>query len=284
MKRNLLYILLLFLVSSSCKKVLEEDNKTRYSADYIYSTEEGLKLAVNALYPILRNYARDTESSTIIALERGTDLAVTNGGTGNFFGIYDPNNLRPAASQVEHMWSTMYEIIGKANEIISAGEKFPETTALKMTLAEAKCFRAQAYFLLFRTYDRIWLNTEPTTWENIDKPKQYKVATTAEVFDLLYSDLNYAMKNLPWRSIQPGRFNQAAARHIKAKASLWIKDWDEALAQVDTIDKSGFYGLVALDSIFNGANLNHKEALLVQQWSRNPGGNLSEGTPLGNHY
>lgn len=283
MKSNILYIMLILGVFTSCKKVLEEENKTRYSAEYIYSTEGGLKLAVNAIYPILRSYARDTESSASFALERGTDLAVTNGGTGNFFGIYDPNNLRPAASQAAHMWRTMYEIIGKTNEIISAGKNFPETAALKVTLAEAKCFRAQAYFLLFRTYDRIWLNTEPTTWQNVDEPKLYKAATSAEVFQLLYSDLSYAIVNLPWKSTQPGRFNQAAARHIKAKASLWIKDWDEALAQVDTIDKSGFYGLVALDSIFNSGNLNHREALLVQQWSRNPGGNLSEGTPLGNH-
>lgn len=272
------------VVFTSCKKVLIEENKTRYSAEYIYSTEGGLKLAVNAVYTLLRNYANDTENATIFALERATDLAVTNGGTGNYFGVYDPNYLRSSSSQVAHMWRTMYQIIGKTNEIITAGEKLPETDELKATIAEAKCFRAQAYFLLFRTYDRIWLNTEPTTWQNVDEPKTYKAATTSEVFELLYSDLDYAITNLSWQSTQPGRFNQATARHMKAKASLWIKDWDEALAQVDTIDKSGYYGLVALDSIFNGADLNHREALLVQQWSKNPGGNLSEGTPLGNYF
>lgn len=284
MKKNILYIVLFSLVFTSCTKVLEEENKTRYSADYIYSTEGGLKLAVNAVYTLLRDYADDTENATIFALERGTDLAVTNGGTGNYFGVYDPNNLRPSSSQAAHMWKTMYQIIGKTNEIITAGEKLPETNNLKATLAEAKCFRAQAYFLLFRTYDRIWLNTEPTTWQNVDEQKDYKAATSAEVFGLLYNDLNYAIENLPWQSADPGRFNQAAARHMKAKAALWMKDWDEVLKQVKAIDESGFYDLVSLDSVFNAANLNHKEALMVQQWSKNPGGNLSEAAPRGNYF
>jgi hypothetical protein len=284
MRKNILSICFIALVFSSCTKILEEENKTRYSADYIYSTEGGLKLAVNAVYTLQRNYASDTENATVFALERATDLAVTNGGTGNYFGLYDPNNLRPSSSQVAHMWQTMYQIIGKTNEIISAGEKLPETTNLKATIAEAKCFRAQAYFLLFRTYDRIWLNVEPTTWENVDEPKAYKAATTAEVYDLLYADLDYAIENLNWQSADPGRFNRAAARHMKAKAALWIKDWDEALVQVDEIEKSGFYDLISLENVFNAADLNHKEALMVQQWSKNPGGNLSEGTPLGNYF
>ncbi len=282
MKRNILYILLFLVVFTSCKKVLIEENKTKYSADYIYSTEGGLKLAVNAVYTLLRNYYGD--DATVVALMRATDVAVTNGGTGNYFGTYDPNYVKPSSSQVGNMWQSMYQIIGKTNEIIAAGEKLPETAELKATLGEAKCFRAQAYFLLYRTYDRIWLNTEPTTWQNVDEPKTYKVATSDEVFELLYSDLDYAIKNLPWLSTQSGRFNQAVARHIKAKAALWVKDWDEALAQVDTIDNAGHYSLVALDDVFKGADLNHSEALLVQQWSKNPGGNLSESTPLGHYY
>src|SRR5690606_15998960 len=276
------YMLSLMLVFTSCTKWLEEENRTRYSADYIYSTEGGLKLAVNALYTLLRNYG--TDDAAVLALERATDLAVTNGGTGNYFGVYDPNNLRSSSSQVAFMWQTMYNIIGKANEIIYAGEQLPDTDALRATIAEAKCFRAHAYFILYRTYDRIWLNTTPTTWQNVDESKTYRAASSAEVFDLLYQDLNYAIVNLPWQSTETGRFNQATARHIKAMAALWIKDWDEALDQVDEIDRSGYYELVDLDAVFRGADLNHKEALMVQQWSRNPGGNLSTGTPLGNYF
>src|SRR5690606_35439656 len=138
---------------------------------------------VNAVYTLLRNYGSD--DATVLALERGTDLAVTNGGAGNYFGIYDPNNLKPSSSQVAFMWKTMYGIIGKANEIIVAGEQLPDTNALRATIAEAKCSRAHPYFILYRTYHRIWSHTEPATWQNVDAPKTPRVASTAEVFDLL---------------------------------------------------------------------------------------------------
>jgi len=120
MKQNI-YFLLLITVIASCSDLLEEENRTKYSADYIYSTEGGLKLAVNALYNLQRNYADD--DATIFALDRATDLAVTNGGTGNYFGTYDPVYIKPSSNQAGFMWRTMYLIIGKSNEIINAGEK-----------------------------------------------------------------------------------------------------------------------------------------------------------------
>lgn len=283
------YIALLFLVVmgfTSCTDFLMEENKTQYSQDYIFNSEGGLALATSALYVLHRNYlGDDAENNTTWAVERGTDIVMTNGGTGNFYGIYDPNHLKPSASQVSRMWTRMYQIIGRCNEIIAAGEELEQTDALKVTLAEAKAFRAQSYFLLFRTYDRIWLNTEPVTPENVNDKRVYRPATQNEVYDLLYSDLQYAIENLDWLSYQPGRFNQAAARAILAKVALWNKDWKTALEQADAIDQSGYYHL--LDSpkaVFEGADLNHSEALMVQQWSENPGGNLSTTTPKGHQF
>ena len=40
---------------ASCRGYLDENNLTKYSIDYIYTTPEGLKLAVNALYDKDRN-------------------------------------------------------------------------------------------------------------------------------------------------------------------------------------------------------------------------------------
>lgn len=282
-KKNYYIVILIAVLSFSCSDFLLEDNKTQYSAEYIYTTPEGLQLAVNALYALQRYYANDTESSTMICFERGTDLAVTNGGTGNFYGIYDPNYLKPSANQVAFMWKTMYEIIGKCNDIIAYGEEMEDSSQLRQIIAEAKCFRAQSYFLLYRTYDRIWLNTLPTTPENVNDDRDFRPATQKEVFNLLYNDLEYAINNLNWTSYEPGRFNQAAARHLKAKVALWTKDWDTALNQIDSIDVSGFYKLVNISEVFNAADLNHEEALFTQQWSNTPGGNLSVEVPKGNY-
>lgn len=287
MKKYISFIISLALLCS-CNQFLEEENKTQYSAEYIYGSTEGIKLAVTALYALQRTYAGDAsgnESPTMWALERGTDIVTSCGGTGNFYGIYDPNYLKPSAAQVEYMWKIMYRIIGRCNEIIAAGEKLEDSEDLRIALAEARCFRAQSYFLLFRTYDRIWLNTEPVTSENVDAERTYRPAASEEVYELLYKDLNYAIGVLDWQSYEAGRFNQAAARHILAKVAMWRKDWKTALEQADEIDTCGCYSLLEdCASVFNAADLNHREALLTQQWSANPGGNFSTAAPKGHQF
>jgi hypothetical protein len=250
------------------------------------STPGGLKLAVNALYSLQRDYANEgaAESATLMCQIRATDEAVTNGGTGNFWGTYDPEYILPSATQVNRRWSRMYQIIGKCNEIIEASKEVEDSPELRKTVSEARCFRAQSYFLLYRTYDRIWLNTEPTNAANVNNPRVYRPAEEYEVFDLIYEDLSYAIENLDWYSENTGRFNKAAALHIKAKAALWVKDYETALNCVDSVDQSGAYHLVDLENVFNAANLNHAEALMVEPWSQNPGGNFSTTIPQGNRY
>lgn len=284
MKRIVLLLMICFAATTSCSNFLEENNPTNFSIEYIYSSPEGLKLAVNALYSKDRLLMDEgTENPTWGMFIRGTDLAVSNGGTGNLPGMYDPNYLKPSASQVAFYWKRMYTLIGSCNEVIYAGENMEQTDEVRRSVAEAKCFRAWSYFRLFRVYDRIWLNTEPTTPENLNKQREFYPATPDKVFELIYSDLKYAIEALDWVSYQPGRFNQAAARHILAKAALWIKDWDTALEQVNAIDESKQYSLMEVDKVFDGAELNHSEALLVQEWSTEMGGNLSTTTPTG-HY
>ena len=285
MKKIFIFLAICLAALSSCKGYLDEHNLTEYSIDYIYSTPEGLKLAVNALYDKDRKIMSDgAENPTFGILLRATDIAVSNGGTGNACGIYDPNYLRPNATQIAFLWKTMYTLIGSCNEIIYAGERMEQTDEVRISVAEAKCFRAQSYLHLFRVYDRIWLNTEPTTPENVNKEREFYPASQSEVFDLIYSDLKYAIDVLDWISYQPGRFNQAAARHILAKAALWIKDWETALEQVDAIEESHQYSLLAnVEDVFKEASLNHSEAIFVQEWSTEMGGSLSMTTATG-HY
>ncbi len=81
MKKSILFI----FTASSCSPVPAPTSwmkSTRRSIVRIRIRNTGrAKLAVNALYTLQRYYANDTENATVFALERGTDLAVTNGGT-----------------------------------------------------------------------------------------------------------------------------------------------------------------------------------------------------------
>jgi len=276
--KKFLYIIILgmFFSLSSCTDLLEEKVYTNPSIDYISSTPSGMASVVLAMYYKDREFFRnssDPETSVWLNLLMGDDITVPRSGEGiPQFGRY--SNLRSTTASVGKIWRHMYAIIGYANLVIATSEKVDMTDPVAIqALAEAKVFRAHAYFWLLRKFDRIYLNTRVTTPENVNDPITYTPANQADVYQLINSDLDFAIQNLSWDTEQPGRFTQGAARHIKAKVAACEQNWQEVANQVNIINASGKYHLLPnLNDIFGAADLNHSEAILVSQWSRGTGG------------
>lgn len=277
MKKSTLYIsLILFLfLPVSCSDFLDEEVYTQITNDYIQSTPAGMASAVLAMYnkdrEIFRN-GSDTETTLWMNMLLGDDITVPRAGSGvPQFGRYA--NLLPATFSVGRLWQHQYAIIGYANLVVATAEKVDMTDPIAVqALAEAKAFRAHAYFWLIRRYDRIYLTTRVTTPENVNEEIVYSPADPEDVYALINSDLDYAIENLEWTTTQSGRFTQGVVRHIKAKVAAVQKNWADVAAQVQAIELSGQYELLSLSEIFGAADLNHKEAILVSQWSKGTGG------------
>lgn len=271
---SVVLVMVLILVSS-CEDFLQEKVYTKVTSDYIVSTPSGMASAVLAMYYKDRELFRnnnDTETTVWLNMLMGDDITVPRAGEGipQFGRLL---NLQGSTTTVGRIWRHMYAVIGYANLVVEASNKVDMTDPVAVqALAEAKVFRAHAYFWLLRKYDRIYLNTRVTTPENVNDSIVYSPADPADVYELINSDLDYAIENLSWTTNQPGRFTQGAARHIKAKVAACQQNWQEVANQVNAIDKSGVYSLVALDNVFNGPDLNHSEAILVSQWSKGNGG------------
>lgn len=295
--KNLKYItgiLFLAIASGSCQKsFLEEKSKDKITASAVFETAEGLSTATIALYNRDRNLFRiDAETQTWTTLLRGGDLAVSRAGGGANAGRYDAT-FNQASNEVANFWKHHYSIIERANKIIVSGEKLGDDNPIvAQAIAEAKCFRAQSYFYLFRTYDNIVLNIEPTTIDNIER--RYDPAKAEDIYKLLYADLDYAIDklNYPDASKRTGRMDKGVARHLKAQVALWKKDYEEAAKQADELINKGPYKLMqnpgevfAGQSASNHADLNHSEAILVSQWSRESGGSsTNEGHRMANYF
>ncbi len=288
----LLYILVIAAFTTGCSKtVLDEQSKDRITADAVFNTPEGLNTAVIALYDRERNLFRmDAETQTATAILRGGDIQVSRAGGGANAGRYDVT-FNPASSEVQNFWRHRYSIIERANAIIAGGERIGDDNPIvAKAVAEAKVFRAQAFFYLFRTYDNIILNTDPTTVDNLNR--EYHPAKAEDIYDLLYADLDYAIEKLSYpTATRTGRFDQGVARHIKAQVALWRKDYAEAAQQADAVINSGAYSLRAnINEVFQGigsnhADLNHSESILVSQWSREPGGSAGlNGHRMANYF
>ncbi|WP_316811338.1 RagB/SusD family nutrient uptake outer membrane protein [Pedobacter heparinus] len=279
MKKLIYLSTLLLLFTVSCKDVLDEESKDKITADAVFNTPEGLGTAVIALYNLDRDiYRNDSESTVWTSFIRADDLSVTRAGGGVGFARYD-NTINASTAQVKLFWSHYYTIIERANKIIMAGENLGlENADVAQAVAEAKCFRARSYFYLFRTYDRIVLNTQATSVDNLERT--YTPAQPEDVYALMYADLDFAIKVLSYTPKNIGRFTQGVARHVKAEVALWKKDYTEAALQADEIITKGPYKLLMDPAdIFKGANLNHTEAIFVSQWDRAAGGSV--GNPTG---
>lgn len=283
--KKLIYSLtaMILLCASCSKDALDEISKDKITQDAIFNTPEGLTTAATALYNLDRNiYRNDAEGTVWTSFIRAEDLSVTRGGSGVGFARYD-NTINASTAQVGLFWSHYYSIIERANKIIISGERLGlDNAEVAQAVAEAKCFRARSYFFLFRTYDRIILNTEATTVDNLER--NYTPAKAEEVYALMYSDLDFAIGKLSYTAKNVGRFTQGVARHVKAQVALWKQDYAEAALQADEIINKGPYKLLADPAdIFKGANLNHTESILVSQWDRAAGGSAVNrtGNPAG---
>lgn len=274
-------------LGTACTDALMEDSKTKITTDWLKTTPEGLESMVIGLYDydrkILRDYGSGGDGELFCALmfDYGTDLLVFRGGSAAALARLD--GLTASTNYFKYMWSHHYQIIGKANEVIYAAEHNldMENSTVRKAWAEAKVFRGRSYFELYKRFERLYLNTVPTTVGNLDRV--FKPSSKEAIFDLIKDDLNDAMEVLDWTD-QPGRWTKAVAKHIRAQVAMWEDDWTTAIDQCEDIFESGMYGMMdnAIDC-FTGADLNFRENLYVYQYSANigGGGNASGGNVSG---
>ena len=269
---NIICFGFLILHVNSCSDFLEEEVLDQISVDYIYSTQEGLQVGVNALYNRMRDYnvpagdAGDALRANIFFMA-GTDL----GQTRTYHRPYGATN-HTASGFPSTKWIVGYQIIDRCNAIINSVDNI-EGDAVKLNnlVAQAKVIRAELYFDLIRMYDNILLDVTATTPENVNDPIEYKPANPADVYALIDSDLDFAIANLAYDEPY-GRYNKGVARHLRGKSAMWQKKWQQAADQFDAVIKESGKSLVAINQVF-GQNLNHKEMLFVYVFDQLLGGN-----------
>ncbi|WP_417443061.1 RagB/SusD family nutrient uptake outer membrane protein [Joostella sp.] len=254
----------------SCEEYLEDELLSDTSVDFLYNTKEGLESAVVGLYSLNRNIYNESEwnnASILIPIAK-SDLVVPRTGEIAFYsrlgwGI-DLNNI--GTKRYSKHWRHGYRIIDRANAIIISTEKMTDIDEgfKNKIIAEAKAFRANAYFTLFRQFNNIFITTTPTSPENVFERAENK-SSEEEIFELINNDLEFAIQHLDWTTQEFGRWTQASTRHLKAKVAAWQKDWKEAAYQTDAIINQGSYKLVNnTKDVFLG-DMNHTETLFAIQ-------------------
>ena len=108
--------------------------------------------------------------------------------------VFDPSLITTASGGFYSVWSDAYNKIRRMNEFLHSMEQygtFPEEQNTRWK-AQVLFFRAFIYFQLARRHDGVILYTSIAEMEK-DKARSSNQAT----WDLIESDLDYAIANLP---------------------------------------------------------------------------------------
>jgi len=262
----------LLLSLSSCEDFLAEQPSTLIDSDYIYTTEEGLKSGVVSLYKFNRDrYDRRIEDfmgATLMASR--SDLTFSRSGYTGLMGRYQRgvSPVDQGANFVSTLfWKHFYNLTNKATEIINAAEELEgiDEEARAEILAEARFFRANSYFFLYRMYNNIFVSTETITVDNAFNVINDR-STDEDIFNLINSDLDFAIDNLDWNG-DFGRVTKGTAKHLKAKVAMWEGDWNEASTQaLDVIEgPDSPHALVESPAAVFSGDRDHSESLFVVQ-------------------
>lgn len=276
MKNNNLYmkwsfLLISLLLLNSCTDYLKEEPTSGFTADFVYNTPEGLEAGVVGLYTIQRSFWENpgtNNGSDPIVIDAKDDLTVPRGGEISNYGKLSSGRYPTNSGVHGTYWNLYYRIIDRSNAIIKAAATVDMPDARRnQIVAEAKFFRANSVFTLFKLFNNIYVTTEPTTPENALTIINAKTPE-ADIYKLVKDDLIFAIANLQW-NVTAGRVGQGVARHLKAEVALWQSDWLEAKTQSEkVIAQTATHDLATgTDLVFKG-EMATKESLWVLQFKK----------------
>ena len=283
------------VVFASCDGLLNLESETSVTDNWLKTDKEGLRRAIAGLYVYERDNIVDNSNEKGIVIipqlfDFNTDIFLFN--AGNWASLGRLTDLTPDSGVLNDYWVFWYGVIGRANEIIASAKNIGlDDPEVKSIYGEACLFRARSYFELWKRFERIYLNTEPTDISNLER--MYTPATKEQVFRLLKSDLDDAIAALSYEipvynnSVMYGRYTKATAKHVRAQVAMWEDDWDCVIEQTEDILRDA-KGITELEKdpadIFASENLRSKEILYAYQFSKNTGGGgVLSGTSLKGH-
>ncbi len=273
-------MLAVIFLSTSCEDFLEEQPSTAIDAGYIFNTEDGLRSGVVSLYNFYRQKYeyRSQDFLTANLLQSRNDLNLSRSGYLGLVGRYERavSATDYGTSLIsKYVWNHNYKISSKATELINAAEALDglEEDSKNEIIAQAKFFRADAYFTLYRMFNNIYVTTKTVTVDNAFDVIEDK-SSEEEIFALINSDLSFAIDQLQW-SADFGRVTKGAAKHVKAKVAMWQEDWAEAKAQSESLIAEGPHSLVSSTAGVFKDNMDNSEQLFVVQYEEGVTGGSS---------
>lgn len=215
---------LLILIFSGCKKILEEQPRSIYTPDF-FKTQTGVQGGITSMYAHLRYiYGQPYYYNS---LETGTDEYTYGQSADQNFKDMDMSgvgSITPSSSRSDVLWGVAFSNINTASGVIENAQDVGISAPL---IAEARFFRAFDYFLLVQTFGGVPLDLGAGELKFNTSPSRKSVRNTVpEVYTkAIFPDLVQAVNDLPDAPRVTGGATKTVARLYLAKAYLTYGWW-----------------------------------------------------------
>jgi starch-binding outer membrane protein, SusD/RagB family len=212
-----LLLLIIVLVQTGCSEKLDLDPKSTLTDKAFWKTPNDFKLAANDFYTWFPSHAAFVEAENL-----NNDL-IAGEATNN---VSNSTYTVPAS---DNNWSTGYSRLRAVNYFLEKAQNYPLPDEISLYVAEAKFFRAYAYWNLFRRFGGVPLINKVL---GVDSPELFSSrASRSETCDQILSDLDAAIQSLPLEtdiaSRDKGRISKGAAQALAARIALYEGTWNK---------------------------------------------------------
>ena len=230
MRTKYIYLVMFAACLSLGSCSLEEENPSGGpTVEEYWSTPEGYeKLITGIYYPMSRPLFGGGEDYHLFWAEAGTDLWQGPRGDGWMQPAFTYVGLNSGDGTLNELWKGPYEGINYCMAAIEYADKcgLPEDEK-NAKVAEAYFLRAYYNLLLVEHFGGVYLPETYTQGIQFDVPR----SSVAAFYERIFSDLEFAMTNLPTTQAEVGRPVRAAAYHLYAKACLQRAPYDDVTAE-----------------------------------------------------
>ena len=246
---------------------LEEDTTGLVSPSNFYTTIDELNAGVAAIYRQYMEYYLNAQGG--LTTLGGDDVTAREDLNKDPYAEFDQFRTTEGNGWLlEHNWNRLFQAIYHANAVILNYTNTPESEERDNIAAEAFFLRGWAYFQLVRTFGPVPIYTTASPEDGPRSPE-------SEVYDLIVSDMTFAVEKLPtsWAG-QPGRVTQWAAKLYLSKIYITMAGWplkrtelysNAANLAKDVVDNSGHNLLPAFNDLWFSENNNNTESILAVQ-------------------
>ncbi|PWT75634.1 MAG: RagB/SusD family nutrient uptake outer membrane protein [Bacteroidetes bacterium] len=232
--------ILVIAIIVACNKKLDVTDKNNPTTDSYFKTAAELQNGVNAVYSTLR-------SAQLVGREWFFTHDMRGGETGAGGAQLEAPRAEllkqpspsPSNGVMTNVWNGSYQMINRANLVISKAPKVTDNVALRdITVGEAEFLRAWAYFELASMWGDVPLYLEPITSANGYKAQ----SPVADIYTAIINDLTDAVSKLPDVASQQGRATKGAANALLGRVQMQKGDY--AAAKAALLQVYGKYSLV----------------------------------------